>query len=144
MERVTYHKHSSAVPFVQAASARPDARARQRAHQVACVLAGVREFLFLVALTLLTPAVVAVDVVITRQGVAESALTELTQEGLLLFSVLLFLHAAARARRARGFHVLAAGFFAAMLVRELDSVFDHVWQGFWLWPALGVSAGQRA
>lgn len=30
-------------------------------------------------------------------------------------------------------------FYAALLVRELDALFDYIWHGFWVYPALSVT-----
>ena len=127
------------------ATERPrDSDPPDRSVLVGRIAAGVGELLMVALLSLLAPLIVAVDVGVTRRGVTESSLTELTQEGLLFVTASIFLYAAWRDPRARGLHVLAAGFFGSMVARELDSVFDHVWQGFWLWPALGLAVGAMA
>lgn len=72
-----------------------------------------------------------------KDAVGEWSLVELTQLGFLLASVLAFVRIARRRVEDRRFAVLAAGFFACMLVRELDALLDLVFHG--LWPLL-VSA----
>ena len=47
--------------------------------------------------------------------------------------------AARKHQDSRGFLVLVAGFFSAMLIREIDMFLDAVTQGFWLYPAVAVS-----
>lgn len=39
----------------------------------------------------------------------------------------------------RGLYILVAGFISVMLIRELDTLFDMVWHGFWVYPALAVT-----
>jgi hypothetical protein len=72
-------------------------------------------------------------------GVGESSITEFSQETLLLALAVCFEYAAWRHVNSRGLFVLMAGFFSCMLVRELDSIFDKVWHGFWFWPALLIA-----
>lgn len=98
------------------------------------------EFFFLAFLSLAAPLIVAVDVIIIGHEVPEASVTEFTQEGLLFLSGLLFALIAWRHEDQRGFYTLAAGFFGCMLVREMDSWFDMISHGFWLWPALFVAA----
>lgn len=75
------------------------------------------------------------DIFVLKNEVGEGALTELAQEWLLAFS------AFAVARRAwydsaeRGFAILWVGLLVAMLLREMDGLFDRlVWHGFWKIP----------
>src|SRR5210317_1621388 len=91
-------------------------------------------FVFLVLLVL------TLDILVLGQGMTETSLTELSQEGLLLVSAVFFGINAWRKPSARGFLVLVTGFFSCMLLRELDSFFDSiVYHGFWFWPTLAVA-----
>lgn len=74
-----------------------------------------------------------------HDDIGEWSLVELTQEGFLLASALAFVRLARSRVEHRRFAVLAAGFFACMLVRELDAVFDLVFHGFWQWVALAIA-----
>ncbi len=102
---------------------------------ITIIARGLCEFFFL-ALVSLVPALFAfIDIVFLGDGVSELSLTEITQETLLFVSALLIGHSAWRHADSRGFLMLMAGFFACMLVRELDGLLDNIWHGFWFWPA---------
>ncbi|SEM53616.1 hypothetical protein SAMN05428989_4019 [Pseudoxanthomonas sp. GM95] len=66
-----------------------------------------------------------------KDDLGEWSLVEITQELFLLFSTLAFVDLARHNPRDRAFAVLAAGFMACMLIRELDAVWDLVFHGFW-------------
>lgn len=80
-----------------------------------------------------------VDISIFHDQVKEISLTEVTQETFLGLIVATFIYLAVNKPQHRGFYGLVAGFFAALLIRELDDLFDLVWHGFWVYPALAVS-----
>lgn len=77
-----------------------------------------------------------VDVNILQNGLSETSLTEVVQESILLLIVLIHLIRARRNRVQRQCNVLIAGFFLAMLIRELDGIFDLIHHGSWVWFAL--------
>ena len=97
------------------------------------------EYFILVVLMIAVPLVVAIDVVWLDHGVMENSVTEFAQAGLLLLSALLIGLSVRQNTESRGFLVLVAGLFAAMLVREIDVYFDMIAKGSWLYPALAVS-----
>lgn len=101
--------------------------------------AAILEFFVLVVLMIAVPLVIAMDVVWLGHGVTERSVTEVSQAGLLLISAILIGVTAVRIPDSRGFLVLVAGLFTAMLIRELDAYLDVISQGFWLYPALLVS-----
>ena len=70
----------------------------------------------------------------------EWSLVELTQLGFLFATVLAFARVARARADERGFAVLAAGFFASMLIRELDAVWDLLFRGLWSILVAGVAA----
>lgn len=76
--------------------------------------------------------------------VNEWSLVELVAEGFLAICVIGYLRLARASVPDRGFAVLAAGLFGAMLVRELDSMWDLVFDGLWQLLALGVVASALA
>lgn len=80
-----------------------------------------------------------IDVNILKNGLSEVSLTEIVQESILLLIVLIHLVAARKQPDMRQCNVLIAGFFMAMLIRELDGVFDLIHHGSWVWFALIVS-----
>jgi len=74
-------------------------------------------------------------------GISESSMTEFGQEALLLTSGILTGFVAWRYPAIRSVMVLFTGLFGCMLIRELDALFDKVFHGFWLYPALTVAVG---
>lgn len=80
-----------------------------------------------------------VDVNILKDGLSETSFTEVAQESILLIIVMIHLVRARKDSAMRQCNVLIAGFFLAMLIRELDAVFDLIRHGSWVWFALLVS-----
>ncbi|MFW5894200.1 MAG: hypothetical protein ACOCUY_03605, partial [Verrucomicrobiota bacterium] len=97
------------------------------------------EFILLTLLTLVPTILLYIDIVVIDRGIGENSVVELTQETLLLITVLIFWHGSWRHPDHRGALVLVAGFFSCALIRELDAYFDYVWHGFWVWPAIIVA-----
>lgn len=71
---------------------------------------------------------------------SEYMVMEIAQEIILLVVVLINIVRAALNPEARPGLLLAAGFFACMLVRELDFLFDHLRHGAWFYIVLGIFA----
>ncbi|HDG1681124.1 TPA: transporter [Kluyvera ascorbata] len=80
-----------------------------------------------------------VDVNILKNSLSEISLTEIVQESILFLIVLIHLVAVRKQPEMRQCNVLIAGFFMAMLIRELDGIFDLIHHGSWVWFALIVS-----
>lgn len=99
------------------------------------IRAAAGKFFLLTTFVLLAPLAVYLDTNVFGQGISEQSITEWTQEILLFSSALMFAFVAWRRPAGRGFSVLVAGFFGTMLIRELDSVFDSIAHGFWVYPA---------
>ncbi|TKI07680.1 hypothetical protein [Martelella alba] len=78
------------------------------------------------------------DIHALHDSVKETSLTEITQELILLGIVLLYARLT-KVPELRASSVLLCGFFACMLIRELDFVFDVIRQGSWVWVALAVT-----
>lgn len=74
-------------------------------------------------------------------SISEASVTELAQESLILAAACLFGFTAWRCPKLRSLLVLVAGLFGCMFIRELDAVFDIVFHGFWLYPALLLAVG---
>ncbi len=96
----------------------------------------------LLALIMAAPvALLYADIQWLGDSVGEWSLVELTQLGFLVATVLAFARVARARPDERGFAVLAAGFFASMLIRELDAVWDLLFRGLWSILVAGVAAG---
>ncbi|TCV98228.1 hypothetical protein [Biostraticola tofi] len=79
-----------------------------------------------------------IDAIVLNDIVKESSLTEVAQELLLLAIILLHL-SLCRDSASRYASSLVAGFFACMLIREMDFAFDAISHGSWVWAALAVT-----
>lgn len=96
-------------------------------------------FMNLIALVLLGIGMIFIDIFIVKTRVLEASFTEISQELILALITCLF-WMSSRQPGQRGIGILVGGFFACMLIRELDGLFDPISYGFWLWPAL-IMAG---
>lgn len=99
------------------------------------------EAVVLAILMIAVPLILVLDLIVLEHGVKEISVTEFTQEGLLFLSMVLIGITAWRQKDSRGFLVLVTGFFAAMLIREIDVFLDAISHGFWIYPAILISAG---
>lgn len=99
------------------------------------------ELFFLVLICILPPLSIFCDLVQLGGKLPESSVTETFQELLLLYAVVTLAISARKHPGSRGMLVLMSGLFACMFIRENDSVLDHVWHGFWFWPAMLVAIG---
>jgi hypothetical protein len=73
------------------------------------------------------------DIAVYRTEILEVSFTEITQELMLFVCAMLFWMAPGSAPQ-RGFKILAGGFFACLLMRELDGLFDPISHSAWCWP----------
>lgn len=103
---------------------------------VARIVYAFAEFLFLALLSLIPPVAGLIDFLVLENGSSEYSITEWLQELLLAASAAMMGFVAWGDPRSRGFFVLLAGLFTCMLIREFDFFLDHVFPGFWFWPAL--------
>lgn len=79
-----------------------------------------------------------IDIQFMHDFVKEASLTEVAQEltlaAIVMVHVWMMRHPALRASS-----LLVAGFFACMLIREMDFAFDEIFYGSWFWVALTVA-----
>lgn len=78
-------------------------------------------------------AMIWLDIAVFRTQILEVSFTEITQEVMLFACALLFWRAPGSSQE-RGFRILAGGFFACLLMRELDGLFDPISHSAWCWP----------
>ena len=93
----------------------------------------------MLTLTLFSIGMVFIDIFVAKTDILETSFTEVSQEVMLAIIAGVF-WVSARQPGQRGIGILAGGFFACMLIRELDGLFDPISHSFWLWPAL-LTAG---
>ena len=96
-------------------------------------------FFFLCILLTLPVICIRVDILYLHNELSEQSLTEYLQELFLFGDILIFTYAAYSSFYVRRFCVLLVGFFACLLVRELDGLFDLISHGFWIYPALIIA-----
>jgi len=77
-----------------------------------------------------------IDYFYLENNLSERSLTEVFQQLLLLASMGIFSWSASKVEGSRTLFVLIAGFFACMLLRELDYYFDMIVHGFWFYPTI--------
>ncbi len=77
-----------------------------------------------------------VDIRIFGNDIPEVSLTEVVQESILAVIVLIHFLLAKKYELLRYCNILVGGFFLAMLIRELDGLFDLISHGSWVWFAL--------
>lgn len=104
--------------------------------EIATIAKAAAQFIALALFMLLAPAAVYVDTVLIGDSMREASITEYFQEALLLLSAVSFFVLAYYNRSVRGFAILVGGFFATMLIRELDGLLDEIVHGFWVYPAI--------
>lgn len=97
-------------------------------------------FLLLAACVALTTSFPFIDVLLLNNSLGEASLTELAQAFFLFSCCSLWLRIAIKAPSLRGGCILIAGFYAALLIRELDYYFDAIRHGAWFWFALASTA----
>lgn len=93
----------------------------------------------MLTLTLFSIGMVFIDIFVAKTDILETSFTEVSQEVMLAIIAGVF-WVSARQPGQRGIGILIGGFFACMLIRELDGLFDPISHSFWLWPAL-LTAG---
>lgn len=84
-----------------------------------------------------------VDIRVFGNDIPEVSLTEVVQESVLAVIVLVHLLLARKYAHLRYSNILIGGFFLAMLIRELDGLFDLLSHGSWVWFALLATAGSQ-
>lgn len=77
-----------------------------------------------------------VDIHFWDYNISELSLTEIVQALVLTTIVFIHFRLAKQYNAMRYCHILVGGFFLAMLIRELDALFDLISHGSWLWFAL--------
>lgn len=96
-------------------------------------------FLVLALLVALPIICIRIDIFYFDNNLGELSLTEFLQEGMLLIATCLFGLIAKNNPEIRHAYILITGFFACLLIRELDAFFDLIYHGFWIVPALLVA-----
>ncbi|WP_206188323.1 hypothetical protein [Parasedimentitalea denitrificans] len=96
------------------------------------------EFVLLFALLILANVTIFVDATVLHNNLSEKSFSQFLQSYFILMSSAIFALGAAWFPFKRGYLALVAILFACMFIRENDAVFDLVWHGFWIVPALSI------
>ncbi|WP_159566511.1 transporter [Budvicia diplopodorum] len=104
------------------------------------LLRAVKQFLLYSLAAALAIGMLCLDVKLTGNQFGEYSCVQITQEIILLADIILFSMLAIKRSEIRQSSILIAGFFGCMFIRELDSFFDLISPGFWLYPALAITA----
>ncbi|AGG31471.1 hypothetical protein R4E38_01430 [Morganella morganii] len=80
-----------------------------------------------------------IDILVLKNDLGEDSVTEIVAEVMLLAVIVLLFRKGLREPEDRAGFFLIAGFFASMLIRELDQIFDYISHGAWFWFAVPVS-----
>ncbi|WP_308561368.1 transporter [uncultured Klebsiella sp.] len=79
------------------------------------------------------------DVCWLQDKLGEVSVTEILQESILAVIVFIHFKLVKDSAHMRECHLLIGGFFLAMLIRELDGLFDLISHASWVWFALSTS-----
>lgn len=96
-------------------------------------------FLLLGFFNLIAPIILYVDMVVIKQEISETSVTELLQESFLLLSLVFWLVIYFKNKDIRPFSALVAAFYGVLFIREIDMFLDAIVHGFWKYPAVIVA-----
>jgi hypothetical protein len=96
-------------------------------------------FLWLAFVVTVPPICLYFDIRAFGHEIPEQSFIEITQEIFLFICIGLFSFLAYRKPMDRVFAVMAAAFFACLLIRELDALFDLVVHGFWKYVSAPIA-----
>lgn len=104
------------------------------------LLRAIKQFLIYSLAASVAIGMLCLDVTLTGNQFGEYSGVQITQELMLLSVIILFSILAIKRPEIRQSSILIAGFFGCMFIRELDSFFDLISHGFWIYPALAITA----
>ncbi|WLI76192.1 transporter [Kosakonia sp. H02] len=108
------------------------------------IIKPIYHFLLLAVAVSLGMVCLYIDVNVFHNGLSELSVTEIVQEAILFAIAMIWLTLARRQKEYRERNILTAGFFTAMLFRELDAFFDLIAHGSWVWFSLLAAASAIA
>ncbi|MCE0495624.1 hypothetical protein [Vibrio salinus] len=94
----------------------------------------------IIVISLLTILCLRLDCYFFGPVINEASITECTQQILLAISTIAFFRVAIENPQLKHAALLISGFFLVLSIRELDFLFDYIKHGFWVYPALLVTA----
>ncbi|MGY0617005.1 hypothetical protein [Vibrio sp. FJH11] len=96
--------------------------------------------LMIVAISIVVNLSIRLDCIVLGSGIAELSVTESLQLVMLAIASWSFFSLSKQVSELKHAAILIAGFFAVMIIREMDYWMDMIHQGSWVIPALTVTA----
>lgn len=90
------------------------------------------------ALTCIASSMIWLDIVAFKTNILEISFVEISQETMLFLCAALFLAGISTSEK-KGFSILVSGFFACLLMRELDGLLDPISHSAWCWPFTAIA-----
>jgi hypothetical protein len=90
------------------------------------------------ALTGIALSMIWLDIVVFKTNMLEISFVEISQETMLFLCAVLFLTGTSTPEK-KGFSILVGGFFACLLMRELDGLLDPISHSAWCWPLTAIA-----
>ncbi|MGR5210716.1 hypothetical protein ACPV4A_09200 [Vibrio rotiferianus] len=95
--------------------------------------------LTIIAISILVNLSIRVDYVLLGSGLGEASITQTLQLVMLACASWSFYHVSEQDAHLSHAAILISGFFAVLMIRELDYWFDMIRHGSWVFPALAVT-----
>ncbi|WP_141562247.1 hypothetical protein [Pseudomonas sp. ICMP 561] len=95
-------------------------------------------FLLKLSLVICALGMIWLDIAVLDTQMLEVSFTEIGQEVMLATCAACFWLAPGEHSQ-KGLHTLTGGFFACLLIRELDGLLDPINHGAWRWPLLAIA-----
>ncbi|MCA0934442.1 hypothetical protein LCL85_02520 [Vibrio alginolyticus] len=96
--------------------------------------------LMIVAISIVVNLSIRLDYVILGSNLGETSITETLQLTMLAIAAWSFFSLAKQVSEVKHAAVLISGFFAVLMIREMDYWMDMIHHGSWVFPALTVTA----
>ncbi|WP_050590138.1 hypothetical protein [Pseudomonas sp. URMO17WK12:I12] len=90
------------------------------------------------ALTGIALSMIWLDIVVFKTNMLEMSFVEISQETMLFLCAVLFFAGTSTSDK-KGFSILVGGFFACLLMRELDGLLDPISHSAWCWPFTAIA-----
>lgn len=101
--------------------------------QTSCIEASLK-----LALTGIALSMIWLDITVFKTNILEISFVEISQETMLFLCASLFLAGTSTPEK-KGISILVGGFFACLLMRELDGLLDSISHSAWCWPFTAIA-----
>ncbi|AUI88617.1 hypothetical protein BS333_20145 [Vibrio azureus] len=117
----------------------PAQKAQITASSKQIIYGSLKVVLMTIIISLLVNFSLRIDFMYLEVGLGERSITESLQLTMLLITTISFFRLSQKSQTVSHAAILITGFFAALLIREMDYWFDIIRHGSWVYPALLVS-----